>query len=298
MSQKTSTARLSIISNSFLIIIKAVVGFTIGSVSIISEAIHSTMDLLASIINFYSVKISGRKPDEEHPYGHGKFENMSGIIEAMLIFIAACWIIYEAIRRMLNPKEIEYIGIGFWVMLFSSIINFFVSKRIYKVAKDTDSIALEADAIHLRTDIYTSLGVAAGLLLVWFTGYRQFDSIAALVVAALIIIQSYKLLIKAYSPLLDVKLPDEEIKIIKEAIDLKKYGCIDFHQLRTRKSGNMRYVDLHLVMPQNFSVKESHDICDDIEKEIESNIRNIEVSIHVEPCTKDCDSCDLNNLLQ
>jgi cation diffusion facilitator family transporter len=295
MSKKTTTARLSVYSNSFLIAIKAIVGFAIGSVSIISEAMHSTMDLLASVINFYSVKMADRKPDNEHPYGHGKFENISGVIEALLIFFAAGWIIYEAIERIVNPKEIEHIGIGFIVMLGSAIINFFVSRRLYKVARETDSIALEADALHLKTDIYTSLGIAIGLLLMWITGYRLLDSIAALMVAVLIIRQSYLLLIKAFSPLLDTTLPDEELNIIKEAIARKKYGCIDFHQLRSRKAGNMKYVDLHLVMPQDYSVKDSHAICDAIEKEIESYIKNIEVHIHVEPCNKTCETCEQFN---
>ena len=266
MNKKTATARLSVISNSFLIVIKAVVGFAIGSVSMISEAIHSTMDLFASIINFYSVKIAGRKPDEEHPYGHGKYENISGVIEALIIFFAAACIIYEAVERLITGGEVEHIGFGFMVMMGSSVINFFVSRRMHKVAKETDSIALETDAFHLRTDIYTALGVAAGLLLIWLTGYQKLDAIVALVVALLIIIQAYKLLIKAFSPLLDTTLPDEELNIIKGAIERKKYGCIDFHQLRSRKAGNLKYVDLHLVMPQDYSVKDSHAICDDIEK--------------------------------
>jgi len=292
MSKKTATARLSVISNSFLIVIKAVVGFAIGSVSMISEAIHSTMDLFASIINFYSVKIAGRKPDEEHPYGHGKYENISGVIEALIIFFAAACIIYEAVERLIKGGEVENVGFGFMVMMAAAVINFFVSRRMHKVAKETDSIALETDAFHLRTDIYTAFGVAAGLLLIWLTGYQKLDAIVALVVALLIIIQAYKLLIKAFSPLLDVTLPDYELNIIKQAIEHSKKGCIDFHQLRSRKAGNMKYVDLHLVMPQDYSVKDSHAICDEIEKEIESHIKNIEVHIHVEPCNRTCENCE------
>jgi len=295
MNKKVATARLSIISNTFLIIIKAVVGLLSGSVSILSEAIHSTMDLLASIIAFFSVKISDRKPDEKHPYGHGKFENISGVIEALLIFVAAIWIIYEAVEKILLKYEVKNLGWGFLVMFISSVVNFFISRRLYKVAKETDSIALEADALHLKVDVYTSLSVAIGLFLIWITGYYILDPIFAILVAMLILRESYILLKTAYSPLLDVKLDDGEIDIIKKAISDKNFGCIAFHQLRTRKAGHLKYVDLHLVVPQDYSVKESHDMCDAIEKEIERMINNIEVTIHVEPCTKSCDDCESYN---
>jgi len=283
--KKVRTARLSIISNTFLIIMKTVVGILSGSVSIISEAIHSTMDLLAAIIAFFSVRISDRKPDEKHPYGHGKFENISGVIEALLIFVAAIWIMYEAVNKILHQEEIDNLGWGFIVMFVSALINIIISRRLYKVAKETDSIALEADALHLKVDVYTSFGVAIGLLLIMVTGYRILDPIVAILVAILILRESFILLKTAYSPLLDVKLPDDEIAIIKQAIESKKMGCVSFHQLRTRKAGHLRYVDLHLEVPASLSVKESHDICDSIEKEIETKLKNVEVNIHVEPCS-------------
>ncbi len=289
INKKVRTARLSIISNTFLIIMKTLVGILSGSVSIISEAIHSTMDLLAAIIAFFSVKISDKKPDEEHPYGHGKFENISGVIEALLIFIAAIWIMYEAVNKILHQKEIDNLDWGFIVMFVSAVVNIVVSQRLYKVAKETDSIALEADALHLKVDVYTSMGVAVGLGLIWISGFILryplyiLDPIVAILVAMLILRESFILLKTAYSPLLDVKLPDDEIAIIKQAIENNKIGNISFHQLRTRKAGNYRYVDLHLEVPASFSVKESHDICDAIEKEIEAKLKKVEVNIHVEP---------------
>lgn len=286
MNKKVKTASLSILSNTFLILMKVFAGVLSGSVSIISEAIHSFMDLLAAVIAFFSVKVSDKAPDEQHPYGHGKIENISGVIEGLLIFVAAGWIIFEAINKILYQNEIEKIGIGFIVMFISAIVNFFVSRRLYKVAKETDSIALEADALHLKVDVYTSLGVALGLALIWITGYHLLDPIIAILVAMLILRESFVLLKTAYTPLLDVKLPDSEIKIIKKAIEDKAEGFGNFHQLRTRKAGHMKYVDLHLELPQHLSVKEAHDICDSIEKDIEKNIRNIEVHIHVEPYEK------------
>lgn len=257
-----------------------------GSVSIISEAIHSFMDLLAAIIAFFSVKVSDKAPDEEHPYGHGKYENISGVIEGALIFIAAGWIIYEAIEKIKSQEPVKEMEIGSIVMFISAIVNFLVSRRLYKVAKETDSIALEADALHLKVDVYTSLGVAVGLGLIWITGYHILDPIVAILVAMLILRESFILLKNAYSPLLDVKLPDNEIEIIKKSIEFKSMGYGSFHQLRTRKAGHLKYVDLHLELPQNLSVQQAHDICDSIEKEIESKIPNIEVHIHVEPIIK------------
>jgi len=235
--KKVDTARLSIISNLCLIAMKAVVGFFSGSVSIISETIHSTIDLLASIISFFSVKISDRKPDEEHPYGHGKYENISGVIEALLIFIAAVWIIFEAVNKIISHTEIDRVGWGFIVMLASAIINFFISRKLYKVAKQYDSIALEADALHLKVDIYTSLGVAAGLLLIKLTGYYLLDPIVAIIVALMILRESFVLLKNAYAPLLDTKLPDEEIKIITKAIEKNNLKILAFISFAHAKQG-------------------------------------------------------------
>ncbi|HNW98546.1 MAG TPA: cation diffusion facilitator family transporter [Bacteroidales bacterium] len=286
MNKKAKTARLSILSNTFLIIMKIIAGILSGSVSIISEAIHSLMDLVAAVIAFLSVRVSDKAPDEKHPYGHGKYENISGVLEGLLIFVAAIWIIYEAIQKIVLQNEIEELGIGFFVMFISSVVNYIVSRRLYKVAKETDSIALEADALHLKVDVYTSLGVAVGLALIWITDYHILDPLIAILVATFILRESFILLKNAYSPLLDVKLPDEEIEIIKESIKSKSSGVGKFHQLRTRNAGHLKYVDLHLEVPENLSVQQAHDICDLIEKDIESKIPNIEVSIHVEPLKK------------
>src|SRR5471030_345494 len=216
MTAKVKVAALSISSNTFLIIIKLSVGITTGSVSIVSEAIHSTMDLLASIIAFFSVRISDRPADDTHPYGHGKVENISGVIEALLIFVASVWIIIESIKKILSPKEIESVGIGFLVMFISSAVNFIVSKKLYKVAKKEDSIALEADALHLKADVYTSLGVGLGLLLIWITNFNYLDPVVAILVAIFILKESFNLLKTAFNPLLDIKLSDEEIQTIKD----------------------------------------------------------------------------------
>jgi len=280
MSEKVKTARLSIISNCCLIAMKVAAGLISGSVSILSEAIHSGMDLLAAVIAFFSVRLSDTPPDKEHPYGHGKYENVSGVIEAFLIFIAAGWIIYEAVYRIIAPSPVEKVAIGAAVMAVSAVVNILVSRKLYKVAKKTDSIALEADALHLKTDVYTSLGVAVGLLLLWITGWHLLDPLVAIAVALLILWESYKLMKNAFSPLVDTSLSTEENQIIREEISRRGFS---FHKLRTRKSGSFRFAELHLEMPENMELKDVHRICDEIENAIVTRIRNIDISIHVEP---------------
>ncbi|NQV03299.1 MAG: cation transporter [Bacteroidia bacterium] len=282
MKKKVAVARLSIISNSLLIILKLVVGVISGSVSIISEAIHSFMDLLAAIIAFLAVRISDRPADSRHPYGHGKFENISGVVEAILIFVAAFWIIYEAIKRIIDPEPIGSIWIGVVVMTISAIVNILVSRKLYKVARETDSIALEADALHLKTDVYTSLGVAVGLALIWITGYHFLDPVVAILVALLILKESYHLFRKAYGPLLDIALPEEDVETIHQIIKDHCSGKIDYHNLRTRKAGNYRYVDFHLNVPSDMTVKEAHELCDLIEQNMKKLFNFTEITIHVE----------------
>ena len=282
MNKKVSIARLSVASNTLLIAMKLAVGLVSGSISILSEAIHSFMDLLAAIIAFFSVKVSDTPADETHPYGHGKFENISGVVEALLIFVAAFWIIYEAVKKMIDPEPIGSLWLGFAVMTVSAIVNTYVSARLYKVAKETESIALEADALHLKTDVLTSAGVAVGMLLIWITGYHILDPIAAILVAILILKESYELLKKAYGPLLDVALPANELDRITRVIQDHCTDAIGFHDLRTRKAGNRRYIDFHLNLHPDMTVKEAHDLCDIIEADIRREIPNSEVTIHVE----------------
>ncbi|HUX97412.1 MAG TPA: cation diffusion facilitator family transporter [Bacteroidales bacterium] len=281
MNAKVSVARLSIISNTALIILKTATGIISGSVSIISEAIHSSMDLIAALIAFFSVKVSDNPPDSRHPYGHGKVENISGVIEAMLIFIAAIWIIWEAVKKIKGGAvELESVGLGSIVMLISALVNTYVSMRLYKVARETGSVALEADALHLKTDVYTSLGVAAGLGLIIVTGIEWFDPVVAILVAIFIIFESFQLLKKAFSPLLDTAWKDDEINELE--IKLKDLG-VNYHELRTRVAGNYLFIDLHIQIPEAVSVGDAHRYCDKVEDELKKVYKNLNVTIHVEP---------------
>lgn len=277
---KTRVARLSVISNSLLILLKVIAGFLSGSVSIISEAIHSSMDLVAAIIAFFAVRLADTPSDEKHNYGHAKVENVSGVIEGILILVAAGWIIWEAVDKLIHPAPIEAIGIGSMVMLISAVVNFFVSKRLYKVAHETHSVALEADALHLKTDVLTSLGVAFGLSLIWVTKIHWLDPIVAIMVAMLILKESFVLIKKAFTPLLDVAWdPDELEKLHGIFASLK----VKHHNVKTRKAGNYRFIDFHIEMPADMALEQVHDFCSQIEKEIEKNFDNVQISIHPEP---------------
>lgn len=293
--EKTSIARLSIISNLLLVIMKLVAGVMIGSVSVISEAVHSGIDLVASIIAYFSVKKSGMPPDSKHAFGHGKVENLSGMIEALLIFVAAGLIIKEAYGKLTHGIEMEDVSLGILVMLISAAANYYVSGRLMKTAKKTESIALEADAWHLRTDVLTSLGIFGGLVAIKLTGITILDPILAILVALFILKAAFDLTIKSVSDLLDSKLPEEEEADIEAIINDHSRDCVNFHELRTRKSGSDRFIDLHLVVSKDITVEEGHSLADHIEKDIMSRFPRASVMIHLEPCDGNdmCKECNV-----
>lgn len=283
MNRKSSVALLSVGSNSLLILTKFIVGFISGSVSIISEAIHSMMDLLAAMIAFFAVRFAEVPPDEDHPYGHEKIENVSGVIEAVLILVASGLIIFKSTEKIIEGSPIESVGLGFWVMMFSATVNILVSRKLYQVAKEEDSIALEADALHLKADVYTSLGVAAGLGIIWLTGFSFLDPILAIGIALFILKEAVEMLRSAFSPLIDSKLSDSELETIRKVMAKFNARFIDYHELRTRKSGKTRHIDLHLTVSGDAKVRESHHLCDEIEDRLEKELRNTRVLIHIEP---------------
>ncbi|MFY9141181.1 MAG: cation diffusion facilitator family transporter [Thermacetogeniaceae bacterium] len=291
--EKVKVARLSVLSNSVLVVIKLAVGISISSVSVLSEAIHSGLDLVAALIALFAVSKSSKPPDRKHQYGHGKIENVAAVIEALLIFAASVWIIRETVVKITTGARVEAPFWGLMVMAFSAAVNWVISSLLMKTAVKTDSVALEADALHLRTDVYTSAGVAVGLLLLWITGIHLFDPLLAIGVALLIIKAACELMVKAFYPLLDVSLPQDEEEEIRAI--LQNYGdyFIEYHKLRTRKAGPQRFIDLHLVVPQYMNITASHELCDIIEEKIMEKYPGAQVLIHVEPCRneEDCLSC-------
>ncbi|MBN2567828.1 MAG: cation transporter [Deltaproteobacteria bacterium] len=294
--QKLSVAWLSVISNTTLVILKLIIGLSIGAVSIISEAIHSAVDLIAAIITLFSVNQSNKPADKEHPFGHGKVENISGTIEALLIFIAAGWIIFEAVKKLLHPEPMGFMGFGVAVMLFSSMVNLIVSQMLFKVAKKTDSVALLADAWHLRTDVYTSAGVMFSLAVIWIGNslfpnitLQWLDPIAAIAVALLIVRAAYKLTIKSSRDLIDAALPPDEKNLIRKIIIEQHPTIHGFHKLRTRKAGNVRFIEFHMKVDPKMTVEESHQVTIDTNSTIHKHFPGASVTIHIEPCDGRCD---------
>jgi cation diffusion facilitator family transporter len=288
---KSRAAAVSIASNAVLIVFKLVVGLLSGSIAIISEALHSGSDLAAALIAFWSVRRAAEPPDEQHQYGHEKVENLSGVIEALLIIAAAAVIVYEGVMKIIDGPELDRIWLGIGVMVVSGVANLIVSTRVlYPVARRTQSAALEADAAHLLTDVYTSFGVAGGLLLVKLTGWAYFDPIAAIAVALLIIRTGYVLVVQSTRVLLDETLPEEELEEIRRCVREHSGDLIwGYHKLRARRAGSRRHVDLHLTVDDDLTITEAHEVAEHIAADIRACVPNTDVLVHVEPRTHERD---------
>jgi cation diffusion facilitator family transporter len=291
MNPKEQAAKLSVISNTALVIGKLSIGVAISSIGVISEGIHSSLDLLAAIIAFFAVRQASHPADEKHKYGHGKIENLSGTLEAVLILIAAFWIVLEAVQKLLHPHAVESIGWGMGIMAVSSTVNFFISRHLMKVGIETDSIALRADAMHLRTDVLTSAGVMVGLFGMYLTGWQWLDPIAAMLVAGLIVHAAWELLRESFAPLLDASLPEDEEQKIKDKIENYKDSFLDFHSFRSRKAGSERHVDFHLTVCKYHTIEYAHNLADKIEEDIQMLFSKANILIHLEPCSDKCDGC-------
>lgn len=302
--RKRRVAALSVVSNATLVLLKLFVGVLTGAVSVISEAIHSGVDLLAAVIAFVAVRTSSKPPDQDHPFGHGKVENISGTIEALLIFVAAGWIVHEAVNKLADPQPLHLPVWGVAVMLVSVIVNIVVSQRLFKVGKETDSVALLADAWHLRTDVYTSAGVMLGLAVVAIGGWlwpqaslSWIDPAAAIAVSLLIAKAAYDLTRESGRDLLDTRLPDEEEAWIRGFVIEQKSQIVGFHELRTRKSGSNRFVEFHIVVDPEMSVSRSHAITRLLSRGIKAQFPAAMVTIHVDPCEPECAAVCLNGCL-
>lgn len=290
--QKKFAAGLSICSNALIIVLKLVAGYLSGSISIISEAIHSLSDMLASVITFFSVVRSSEPADKNHPFGHGRYEDMSGFIEGLLIIFASIYIFIEAGKKIFVSHNFEFEPlIGIYVMLFAVVANFFVSSYLLKIAKKSNSISLLADAEHLRTDIYSSFGVLVGLMLIKVTGLIILDAIIAIFVALLILKTGFSITKTALNNLLDGSLPESEVKLIEKIVK-ETIGVIDYKNIKSRRVGAYKDIEITLIFPSDMTILQCHDICDEIEAKLERELGNTIVVLHAEP---DCQKCLIKN---
>ena len=259
---KSRAAGLSIASNVTLILLKLVAGAITGSIAIITEAVHSSIDLLASMVAFFSVRKAEEPPDPSHPYGHEKVENLTAALEGVLILVGAAIIIYESVHRLAHVAHVDTIGLGIAVVGFSAIANIGVSTYLYRQARLHDSPALEGDAAHLRADAWTSIGVLVGL----------------------IVISGVRIVSRPSRVLVDEALPPDELELVRETI--AAYGAPEvsgFHKLRARKAGSRRHVDLHVQFHEGTTLERAHEVSHELQSAIQARLRDADVLIHLEP---------------
>ena len=281
---KTGAAALSIASNTTLILLKAIAGTVTGSVALLTEALHSSTDLIASIVAFFSVRAADAPADATHPYGHEKIEDMAAAIEGILILVGCGVIAFEAVRHLVNGSQVERLGIGIAVLGVSIVVNFVVSRTLRQRAKLTGSPALAADAAHLTTDMATSAGVLAALTVALITGWDWVDPAIALVVAFIIAVAGVRILTSSSRVLVDETLPDPELDVIREIVSgFAERGIVGFHELRGRQAGARRHVDLHVQFRAGTTLEDAHRTAHELQDAIRRRLGHADVLIHLEP---------------
>lgn len=276
-------ALISVASNTILVAAKIVVALLSGSAALLSEALHSGLDLLASSIAWLSLRFAAHPPDREHPYGHGKWENVSAFLEGLLILGVALWVLYEAGHRLFTPVALTHLDLAMAVLVGSALVNLLVSWALRRAGRRFDSVALEADAAHLSTDVYTSLGALAGLAGYYLTGHHLFDTGAALLVGGIILGIGIKVTHGALQGLLDTRLPAEEEEAVRQIVS-QATPHLELKELVSRKAGPVRYLDLTLTVCRWENLDEIHRFCDDLEARIAARFPGARIFIHPEPC--------------
>ena len=275
---------LSIVAAVVTISLKFSAYFYTGSMGLLSDAMESCVNLLAAVIALVMIHIAEKPADENHEYGHTKAEYFSSAIEGALIMTAAVSILWTAIPKLFAPKPIENVGIGLIISLGATLVNLVVGLYLIKNGKEKKSLLLEADGKHLMTDVYTSVGVIAAIILVNFTGFILLDPIIAIVVALNIIWAGLQLIKRSANGLMDVSMSEDELKLVKNYLDTVKTNGIDYHSLMSRQAGQRKFISFHLLVPGSWTVKQGHDLADKIEENIEDLFPDlITVTTHIEP---------------
>jgi cation diffusion facilitator family transporter len=281
---------VSVYSNTGLVVAKLTVGLATGALSVVGEALHSASDLLAALIALAAVRVSSRPADEEHPYGHGKYEHVSAGIEGLILLVAAAWIMYEAVDRVLFHKQVDiFAAPGMAVMLAGVVVNTLVSQFLMVLSRRHRSPALEADGIHLRADVWTSGAVLVGLGCIHFGAPMWVDSLLAVIVAAMVAYEGIRLSLGAVKDLVDTALPRDERDIIGATLAEYNGPYVGYHKLRARRTGRKRQADVHVVVCQQLTVGEAHDITEKLKTAVGTALPGTDLVVHVEPCEdEDC----------
>jgi cation diffusion facilitator family transporter len=287
-------AGLSIGASIVVIALKGAAYWITGSVGLLSDALESFVNLVAACAALLALRVAAQPPDDEHPYGHEKAEYFSSGLEGGMIIVAAAAIAVTAIDRLLHPRMPDAIGLGLAVSLVATVVNFAVARVLLRAGRRYHSIALEADAHHLMTDVWTSVGVVVGVGAVALTGWPPLDPVIALVVGLNIVFTGMRLVRRSASGLMDTALPDKEQAAIRSVLDTYRSDGIDYHALRTRQAGARRFVELHLLVPGAWTVQRGHDLVERIESELRASIANAAVLIHLEPIEDPASWADVN----
>ena len=281
---KIKAATFSICGALTLAIIKLVVALLSGSMAVMASAIDSLLDILMSGVNFMAIRHAEQPPDQSHPFGHGKFETLATLFQALVISVSGGWIIFESVVRLNQHKFLKNIDQGIGVLALSAIVSWFIAQYLSKIAKQTDSSALEADSLHFRMDIYSNLGLMVGLLMVrWFNVY-WLDPALSILVASYILHEALQLIKRSLTDILDHELPVEIQQQVHQLINSHEGPLAGYHGLRTRRAGSLKIMDFHLEVCKDMTVAEAHKLSNSLEKKIEREISGANVIIHIEPC--------------
>jgi cation diffusion facilitator family transporter len=276
-------AALSIAAALATIALKTLAWWLTDSVGLLSDAIEGTINLVGATVALAMISVAARPPDSDHAFGYTKAEYFASGLEGTLILLAAIAIGFAAIDRLITPRPLEHVGAGLAVSAAASLINYGVARRLQQAGQHYRSIALEADARHLMTDVWTSAGVIAGVAAVWLTGWARLDPLIALAVAANIVWSGYRLMQRSIHGLLDRALPPDRMRVLEGALERYRARGIDFHALRTRQAGTRSFVTLHVLVPAAWTVAQGHDLAHDVEKDIHAVLPDAVVLTHVEP---------------
>jgi len=283
---KIRAARASIATASGLALLKLLTGLMTGSMAVLASAVDSLLDILMSGVNYLAIRQADQPADQSHPFGHGKYETVATLIQAMVITLSGSWIIFESVRRLLDGIELSRLGDGMVVLLFSTAASWGIARHLRKVGKETDSSALQADSLHFAMDVYTNLALLVGLILISLLNLPWLDPGLSILVGLYIIFEAVKLLRHGLRDVLDEELPESIQREITGLIDTHGGDLIGYHNLRTRRAGSQKIMDFHLTVCKHMTVEEAHDIADELEKKIEREILGSDVTIHIEPCQR------------
>ncbi len=281
--KKLRTALLSITVSVCLIIIKMVFGFITNSVSILASAADSFLDLTASSVNYFSIRKSEKPPDHDHRFGHGKAEGLAGLFQCFVIGVSSLYIIYLAIEKLIYGGDLHSLDLGIIVMAFTIVVSLILARYIKSVAKETESIALGADSLHYHVDVYTNVGVIAALITIKFTGLTILDPIISIIIALIILWSARDIVLQSVNILMDRELPEEEVSRIEDVIMKYQPEVKSFHKLKTRNAGTAKFIEFHVVMDHRLTFVKSHDLAEEIVREIKAKVPNSEVTVHVDP---------------